>query len=427
MEEEISLRELIEILLQGKWIIGGITVLALLASGFISYFVLEPTYEARATMLVVEPKIEVRGIDSSALSVYLESLSETLQLSLDTYKNQVKNPAILDRVRKKLDLDPQKYTIRSLSNMIKVTVPEKTNLMEIAVTNPDPRLAADLANTLAEEFVAFIDDQGKKRVDRSIPILEDQLATAQENLDQALDEYTRFLSETRGVDHLEKAYEVKVALLTNLQTNLVTARLELDAIKAGLVEGEKNLQNISPVIITEKSLGEDQLLRAYVEEKTKGDLSQLVGIKMQSEEVNQAYVALLEQVNMDKITAGQLQSRIAGLEEAISRTSGEVEALQIELAEKKAVEERLQNRLNNAKNNYDRIMAKYQDALAASSIEGAGAQINLVAPAWAPAAPVGPRKLFNLALAGILGAALGVLTALFRHYWISSGVPKPSA
>ena len=85
------LRELIEILLQGKWIIGGITVLALLASGFSSATVLEPTYEARATMLVVEPKIEVRGIDSSALSVLLGILSETLQLSLDTYKNQVKN------------------------------------------------------------------------------------------------------------------------------------------------------------------------------------------------------------------------------------------------------------------------------------------------------------------------------------------------
>jgi len=337
MEEEISLRELIEVLLQGKWIIGGITIIALLISGIMSFYVMDPTYEARATMLVIQPKIEVKGIDNSALSVYLESLSETLQLSLDTYKNQVKNPAILDRVRKELDLDPKKYTIRSLSNMIKVSVPDKTNLIEIVITHQDPQLAADLANTVAKEFVGFINDQGKKRVDQSILVLENQLTTEKQNLDEALDEYTRFLSETRGVAHLEKAYEAKIILLTELQTDLVATRVELSANKAGLAEGEKSLKNISPVIITEKSLGQDELLREYAKEEINGDLSRLAGIKMESEEVNEAYIALLQQINLDKVTVSQLQSRITGLEEAINRTSGEIQALQIELAEKKGL------------------------------------------------------------------------------------------
>lgn len=52
MEEEISLRELIEALLRGKNIIIAITIIALLISGIINFFVLSPTYEARTTLMV---------------------------------------------------------------------------------------------------------------------------------------------------------------------------------------------------------------------------------------------------------------------------------------------------------------------------------------------------------------------------------------
>lgn len=52
MEEEISLREIIETLLKWKGLIAGITVITLVISGVVSFFVLAPTYEARATLLI---------------------------------------------------------------------------------------------------------------------------------------------------------------------------------------------------------------------------------------------------------------------------------------------------------------------------------------------------------------------------------------
>jgi len=168
MEQEISLRELIEILLQGKWLIAALTVIAVVVSGVLSFFVLEPTYEARATMLVVQPKIEPANRDDGVLSRYLQSIAESTQLSLDTYVNLVKNPALLDRVRNRLELDPHEYTIRRMGDMIKVYTPEKTNLIEIVITHTDSELAATMANTLAEEFVGFINEQSKERINQSI-------------------------------------------------------------------------------------------------------------------------------------------------------------------------------------------------------------------------------------------------------------------
>lgn len=420
MEQEISLRELIEILLQGKWLILAITVAALLVSGIVSFFILEPTYEARATLMVVQPKIEPANRDDGVLSRYLQSIAESTQLSLDTYVNQVKNPALLDRVRNRLELDPHEYTIRRMGDMIKVYTPEKTNLIEIVITHTDSELAATMANTLAEEFVGFINEQSKERINQSIVVLEQQLASEEEKLNAALDAYTSFLSESRGVAHLEQAYNAKIALLTQFQTELAETKVALNTTRAGLAEGEKELANLSQLITTQKSLVEDDLMRDYVKDATGENVNQIARLKMESQEINEAYMALLNLVNMDRMAVKQLESKLVSLEESIAQTAKEIEMLQIELAEKKAVEERLLNKLDNAKRTYDRLVEKYDEAQIASAIDSAEAQINLVAPAWVPVTPVGPRKMLNLAIAGVLGVMVGAFVVFIRHYWITS-------
>ena len=106
MEEEISLRELIEIILRGKWIIAAITIIAMLISGIFSFFVISPTYEARSTLMVspLVQKSPAPGQDS-AYDTLLSYLSQYPQMSLETYRVQVTNPHILNQVIKDLDLD----------------------------------------------------------------------------------------------------------------------------------------------------------------------------------------------------------------------------------------------------------------------------------------------------------------------------------
>ena len=63
MEEEISLRELIEVLLKRKWLIAGITAGAVVAAAVISYFVLPEEYTATAAVKINPPiTIEVSEI-----------------------------------------------------------------------------------------------------------------------------------------------------------------------------------------------------------------------------------------------------------------------------------------------------------------------------------------------------------------------------
>ncbi|MFA5537106.1 MAG: Wzz/FepE/Etk N-terminal domain-containing protein [Bacillota bacterium] len=414
MEEEISLRELIETLIKGKWIITIITIVALLISGVASFIFMEPTYEAKATMMVNQSDEE------NSLTAYLRSISGSDFMSLETYTNQIKNPVLLERVRERLQLNPEKYTIRKLSELFEVKSIDKTNLIELGVTGTDPKLAADLVNGLAGEFVQFINEEGKKQLTKTIGILREQMLAEEVKMNTALDEYTAFLAQSQGVAQLESLYNAKLSLLTSKQIDLTETKISLETTKAGLKEGEQVLAKLSPLIGTEKTLLEDDVLREYLKGEMGGDLSKLVGIKLTSQDINDAYITLLASVNSAKVTVTELEEKIINIKTTIAETAQEVEQLQIELAEKKAVDERLRTDLNRAKSNFERFNAKHEEALIASTLDTTDTQIKLVAPAWTPVTPVGPRKMLNLAIAGVLGLMLGVFTAFFRDYWTST-------
>ena len=53
MEEETSLRELLEIIFAGKWIILGFTLITLLLTGIVTFFLVEPKYEAKTVLLFI--------------------------------------------------------------------------------------------------------------------------------------------------------------------------------------------------------------------------------------------------------------------------------------------------------------------------------------------------------------------------------------
>ena len=78
--EEISLREIIEVLLKRKWAIVGITILAVLISGVISFFVLSPVYEAEAILNIAinNPNVEIADSNLDMLLEQLTSLLNTI-------------------------------------------------------------------------------------------------------------------------------------------------------------------------------------------------------------------------------------------------------------------------------------------------------------------------------------------------------------
>lgn len=141
MEETISLKESAQTLKKRLKLIVLLTIAAALISGIISYFVLTPIYQSSTQLLVNQAKTEQQMYNPAEVQTNLQLIS--------TYNVIMKSPAILEKVAQNLDLD---LTPEQLSSKITVASEQDSQVVNIAVQDENPGLAADIANETARVF-----------------------------------------------------------------------------------------------------------------------------------------------------------------------------------------------------------------------------------------------------------------------------------
>lgn len=136
---EIDLKELFRALLKKAWVIA---LCAVLLAGMVLVYTVgfvTPLYQASVTVYVNNRASNASGaISSSDLSVALRLVN--------TYVNIIKSDGVLEKVIAEADLD---VTIREIREMLTAEVVDETEMFNITVTNPDPELAAQIANAVA--------------------------------------------------------------------------------------------------------------------------------------------------------------------------------------------------------------------------------------------------------------------------------------
>lgn len=98
------------------------TAIILIISAIVTFFVLSPKYQANTQILVNQTK----GDNPQFMAQEVQS---NIQL-VNTYKEIVKSPRILDEVSKDLN---DKYSPSKLSSMLTITNQENTQLINIQV------------------------------------------------------------------------------------------------------------------------------------------------------------------------------------------------------------------------------------------------------------------------------------------------------
>ena len=142
MEETIDLREYFAIIKKRFWIIALITVVAMVVSGVISFFMLSPVYEAKSTLIVnTEKNEETQMITGDQFTV-------TQKLAV-TYGEIIKSRTVLEDVISNLKLD-SKY--EQLAGQITVSPVKDTQIISISVQDTNPKKARDIANEIPKVF-----------------------------------------------------------------------------------------------------------------------------------------------------------------------------------------------------------------------------------------------------------------------------------
>ncbi len=155
----MDIREIIQIVKKRLWIIILSTFIFTAVSAILSFFVLEPVYEANA-LIYVGKKIDAQG------TVAYYDLLLGNQLVKD-YRELVKSRLVSNTVIKELNL--KDTTPGQLARKLSVSLKSDTRLIQIRAQDTNPKMARDIARTITKVFkekaIALMDVENVQIID----------------------------------------------------------------------------------------------------------------------------------------------------------------------------------------------------------------------------------------------------------------------
>ena len=216
----MELKDYIRII-RKRWRVIVAAMLVVLAGAALATALSPKVYEAQTRLFVSTSG----GNDSGALL----SGSSFTQQRVKSYADVITTPKVLDPVIQTLKLDT---TAAKLGTHVTATVPLDTVLIEVAVTNPDPRVAAQVADAVGKQFTKTVADLESVADGKSSPVKVTVVSTPTVPTTPISPKPTRNL-----------ALGVVLGLLLGLGLALVRDLLDTT------IKGEKDIKDVTDVTV----------------------------------------------------------------------------------------------------------------------------------------------------------------------------------
>lgn len=195
-EEEISLKELLLSLWNGRKLIALITSVFIIASAGYTFFIANARYEATSELIISIPEsLETRY---GTYKYPSENISD--------YTQFIKSSDVIDRVIKQMKLARTRDSIR---NAISVEQGKEQNSFKIVVSGSDPELAKALNDTIMSQYIANLRIAYKRSAidgfHQTISIEIDNLTNAIELNKSTIEKMKALLDEVQSIYTLQKS------------------------------------------------------------------------------------------------------------------------------------------------------------------------------------------------------------------------------
>lgn len=403
MNEEVTidLKEYLRVLGKWKWLIALVTMLAVVTSGILSWFVLPPVYQAKAVIQVIRGEQRPAATrEAQTLEDVVGTLSRLPQMTINTYVSQLKNQVVFQRVISRLELDEELYTPAGVAGMVAARAVRDTNLIEVEVNNTEPQLAAGLANAISDEFMTFINENNQQQLSKSMELLTGQMESTDQELAAAVEALRNFDAQPRGVEYLAKQMERRLADLSDYRSQQVSTEVTLQQELAGKSRLAERLA-VTPAVITVTT-------RETVPQEGDGSGQEDAATQV-VEQPNPAYDQFTRELAAREIRIAELQARAAAMVTLVADLEKEIADLQAESAGKRAERARLQASEDRLEDTYSILADNITRTQVIRSINIGDASLMVVSRAVIPTDPIRPRKMLNLAVAFVLGLMGSVL------------------
>jgi succinoglycan biosynthesis transport protein ExoP len=401
IEDEIDLRKYIFILFRHWWLIGLAGLLAALAALVVS-FIMVPTYETTALVAITGARyeFEFNPLDESESSARLGIPPYKAMLALATTDDLL----IIVMADLKDNLPSEVEDLEDFRGMVEAKASSDPSVLEFIGSARSPELAAQISNTWASRYVSYVNDIYLPKSDDQV-FFTTQVEEARLELKSKEDALVDFQARNEAAvlqarlnarENLLNSYHGTQNSLIIIKRNVRALRIQLEALHPD----------------SQVSLGDD-----------------LAALGLQIQALN-AYgapieVQLGEEPSLSRRTAGELANYLTDLENTIEEELTDLEMeiaslpdeilqLQKQIQEVTTEENRLITNVDLAREAFLSLSRKLEETqILSQSTEGDARLASTAAP---PIKPVSPRKLFNTAVAGVLGLMIGVFGVFFKEY-----------
>ncbi|MEA2511555.1 MAG: tyrosine-protein kinase [Thermomicrobiales bacterium] len=219
---DLSLHQLFRIARHWWWLF----LLATILAGGTAYWSSsrqQPLYSASATIQVNPPQSSSDAVNQSVLQGS-QSLAETYRQLITTRK-------VLEPLVAQLHLP---YDVATLQDKVSASTVGTTRLIHVSVSDPDPAMAAAIANAVAQRFVQYTTDLAGQLSGPYRAALDQQVTTTQQQIDDTQQQIQQLQGSTAAADQQKlSSLQTTLGQLQQQYSNLIVAANQMDLAAAG--------------------------------------------------------------------------------------------------------------------------------------------------------------------------------------------------
>ena len=327
-------------------------------------------------------------------------------------------------VRQTVDPISQKINarVRQLRGRIKVKQLKSSRLILISVLDPDPVMAASIANQIGRQYIHF--DQ----VSRSAPgrdklaWLTQELSDVKTELEQHERQFFEFKAQNKvfSMEGKQKVADQKIAEFNSRYLEVRNRRLDLDSKIKQLARHLKSSDSLIKIqALINNPLVESIYSKIVNLEIERSKLSKIYRHRhpkmiLVNSELEKSRRQLDFELKRELVRLKSEHAVVADQEKNLEKTIGEFEEDALDSSSNELTYAILQRNVKSSQDLYETLRSRIKESNLLKNYTPSN--IRIVEAAEIPTRPVLPRKRFNLIIGLILGLAGGSLLALLFEY-----------
>ncbi len=420
--EEIHLRNYLRVVQKHLPLLTSAFVVVVVTVGVATYLQ-RPVYRATTKVLIDREGARVMNFQDAPQSG--EAAVESFQTQIQVIRSRPVIQQLIDSLgllARKPELARASDPVSSLLRRVSVEPVRGTRLVDIHMEDDDPKAAAELTNGLAHAYVNQNLELKLQAARDALAWLTSQVNDLKEKVnasEQSLQQYR----EEAGLLAMEEKQGFTVRKMADVNAGYIDAkakRLEMETKLAELkraaqkpdevessplVMNNSVIQNLKAQIVT-LEVQRSRLLQTYKEKhpevlKTQSQIEEVR--RRIREEVDRLVRSLDSEYNV-------LKAREAAMLAAVNQSRDETQ----NLSKKEIRYNILKREADSNQQLYDVLLKRLKETSLSQGLDNNN--IRIVEPAIVPTSPVRPRKALNMALAVVIGLAVGLSLVFFVEY-----------